>query len=130
MPLYDYKCDKCKHIIEDIYAPIKEGPEPTVPCPMCKTEAFRFYGNHQFMAISDTSSMYGRYHPGFGEVVRDYGHKKELLKKYDMIEAADATGGSKCYAPSEERGPSLDLGSSGWMTADELKSMGGQIDTD
>tara|TARA_Y100000401_G_scaffold115981_1_gene120735 strand:- start:330 stop:581 length:252 start_codon:yes stop_codon:yes gene_type:complete len=39
--------------------------------------------------------MYGKYHPGFGEVVRDYAHKQQLLKKYDMREAADPIDGSR-----------------------------------
>lgn len=130
MPLYDYKCDQCEQVIEDIYISFKEKIPPTLPCPQCKIEAFRFYGNSQFMAISDTSSMYGKYHPGFGEIVKSYSHKQELLKKYDMIEAADATGGSKCYVPSEEQTPSMDLGENAWMTADQIKAMGGQIDDD
>jgi hypothetical protein len=53
------------------------------------------------MAISDTSSMYGCYHPGFGQVVESYGHKQQLLKQYNVEEAADAVHGSKSHMPNE-----------------------------
>jgi hypothetical protein len=44
--------------------------------------------------------MYGQWNPAFGEVVESYGHKQELMKKYDVHEASDAKGGSRCHIPS------------------------------
>ena len=34
MPLYDYQCSKCEHIVEDAYQSIFE--DPLVECPNCK----------------------------------------------------------------------------------------------
>ena len=41
--------------------------------------------------------MYGKFHAGFGEVVESYEHKQELLKKYEVSEAADPVGGSRSW---------------------------------
>jgi|TARA_R110000765_G_scaffold244841_2_gene347103 hypothetical protein len=125
MALYDYKCED-GHITEDVYATMVEGPAPTITCSCCQNKAFRYYGNHQFLKVSDTSSMYGTYHPGFGQVVEDYAHKNRLLKQYDVIEAADAVHGSRCHRiekPEAPRAPD----DSAWLTADQVTSMGGDI---
>ena len=39
------------------------------------------------------ASMYGRFHPGFGCVVKNYAHKKRLERKYNVREAHDKVGG-------------------------------------
>jgi putative FmdB family regulatory protein len=129
MPLYDYKCGKCDHVTEDMYAPSDPGPLPQIACEICQSIAERYYGNHQFMAISDTSPMYGTYHPGFGEVVDSYGHKQQLLKKYNVEEASDLVGGSRCHMPDEyspdgnhKFKPRAEPGN--WLTEQELNDMG------
>ena len=78
---HDYFCD-CGHELRDIVADVKPK------CAQCGVE------------------MYGKYHPGFGEVVESYSHKQRLLKKYNCIEAADSVGGSKTHEyPEEYQGP-------------------------
>ena len=42
--------------------------------------------------------MYGKeYHHGFGCVVESYEHKQQLLKEYDVSEAADPVNGSRSW---------------------------------
>ena len=64
------------------------------------------------------NKMYGKFHAGFGEMVRSYEHKQELLKKYDLSEAADPVGGSRSWRDqtpenkqSKEFTPAIDLSS-------------------
>ena len=68
--------------------------------------------------------MYGKFHAGFGEVVTSYEHKQELLKKYDVSEAADTVKGSRSWRDqmpenkqSKTVNPAIDL------TPDEAHQM-------
>ena len=94
---YDYKCETCNRVSE--YTTELGTAPKELACANCGEMQHRFYGNNQFLAFSDTSSMYGTYHPGFGCVVEDYAHKQKLLRQYDVQESADASGGSRSYRP-------------------------------
>lgn len=68
----------------------------------------------------NNSSMYGKYHPGFGCIVEDYAHKQRLLKQYDVIEASDPVRGSRQHErPPGYRGPNLDIDKSKLPAKDE-----------
>lgn len=102
MPLHDYICDDCGKISANIV--IQSKHPRSVTC-VCGCEMHIHYGRINFnghtpQAQSSTqrhNSMYGKYHHGFGQVVRDYDHKKQLLKEYDVSEAADPVGGSRSW---------------------------------
>ena len=75
-----------------------------VPCAECgEAASMRFRKNN--LIHHDHSSMYGRYHAGFGEVVRSYSHKQELMKKYNVVESSDAVGGSRNHITSDVTDP-------------------------
>jgi len=98
---HDYYCE-CGEELLDIVANVKPK------CVQCNTEMQIHYGRIVGMAQFNphVASMYGKYHPGFGEVCESYSHKQQLLKKYNCIEAADNVGGSKTHAyPEEYQGP-------------------------
>ena len=78
MPLYDYKCKKCKHDFEEVRK-IKD--RNTVPCPKCSSEVellitaakkdwFRPHWNDGF----DVNPVY----------VKSKSHYKDLCKQYGV----------------------------------------------
>lgn len=91
--LIDFKCD-CGHEWEHLFR-TKADIVNYLPCPECAQEAHRVWTAGNFIHPTH-SSQYGKMQPAFGEVVRDYAHKQELLKKYDVIESSDPVGGSRC----------------------------------
>ena len=98
---HDYFCD-CGHELRDIVADVKPK------CPYCSVEMQIHFGRVKGIVDFNPHNpgMYGKYHPGFGEVVESYSHKQRLLKKYNCIEAADRVGGSKTHEyPEEYQGP-------------------------
>jgi hypothetical protein len=98
---HDYYC-VCGEELLDIVSDVKPK------CVQCNTEMQIHYGRIVGMAQFNphVASMYGKYHPGFGEVCESYSHKQQLLKKYNCIEAADNVGGSKTHEyPEEYQGP-------------------------
>ena len=75
-----------------------------IKCSECgETASMRFRKNN--LIHHDKSSMYGKYHAGFGEVVKSYSHKQELMKKYNVMESADAVGGSRNHITSDVTKP-------------------------
>jgi len=55
MPLYDYECAKCEHLVEDVFQKVDD--KPLKKCPACgKNKLFRIVtgGIHGCMAGSDT----------------------------------------------------------------------------
>ena len=95
MTLIDFKCEQCGHTWEHLFRNHTDIVN-TVPCEQCNQPARRLWNQTNFIH-STRSSMYGKWEPCFAEVVRDYGHKQELLKKYGVIESSDRVGGSNCY---------------------------------
>jgi hypothetical protein len=72
----------------------------TIDCDQCDEQAAMLFITSNFIHNSH-SSMYGKFHAGFGEVVESYSHKQELLKKYNVVESADSVGGSRCHINSD-----------------------------
>ena len=106
MPTYSFKCVACGHI-HDAFMTIselntarcarKDESDPTyqVECECGRSPCVQsFVGARNFIHESH-SGMYGKYHPGLGEVVLDRAHKNRLLKEQGVIEAADTIGGSR-----------------------------------
>ena len=99
----DFRCSDCEKIIPDVEFKSGDFPPKAVDCPGCgNTVSERFYGNHQLMDCFNPS-MYGKMHLGFGEVCNSYMHKKELMKKYNLREAADPVGGSRHIDSSDQQ---------------------------
>lgn len=98
MPVYDYYCTECGAVEEDLYFTVDSKPERR-DCPKCgeHTQEHYFGSKRRAQVHHDHSSMYGKYHPGFGMVVESYAHKQQLLRKYDSIEAADPVKGSRSH---------------------------------
>ena len=98
---HDYYCT-CGHELHDVVA--DTAPE----CTVCGLDMNVHFGRVVGMTNFNphNPAMYGKYHPGFGEVCESYSHKQQLLKKYNCIEAADSVGGSKTPEyPEEYQGP-------------------------
>jgi len=120
MIFHDFECDTCGRFHEDVTFVNHKAITRTMACEGCgKKATMRFKRNN--LIHHDHSGMYGRYHHGFGEVVRSYSHKQELLKKYNVVESSDSVGGSRCVrtsALSEEK-PTLEGHKAGFGTSPE-----------
>ena len=99
MPFNDYEC-KCGKRYDDEWATRASLVQRSVRC-ACGKQAVMVFDKPRNGIHSDHSSMYGQWNPTFGEVVKDYSHKNRLMKKYDVHEASDPVGGSRCHIPSE-----------------------------
>ena len=99
-----------------------EVPQYEGPCPNCSLDfADEVYGawtrqvqtfpigQERNFIHSQHSGMYGKFHPGFGCVVNDYGHKQQLLRQYDLREAADKIDGAPAGWGDSDEGTNYDL---------------------
>tara|TARA_R110002020_G_scaffold210755_2_gene417014 strand:+ start:383 stop:784 length:402 start_codon:yes stop_codon:yes gene_type:complete len=120
MIFHDFECDTCGRFHEDVTFANHKAITRAIACEECGEEAtMRFKTNN--LIHHDHSGMYGQYHYGLGEVVRNYSHKQELLKKYNVVESSDSVGGSRCHrssALSEEK-PTLEGHKAGFGTSPE-----------
>lgn len=93
----DFKCDNCDNVWEKMFRARKEMVRK-LDCPKCGLHSgYRMYNTRQNHIHLTHSSQYGKFQPAFGEVVRDYAHKQELLRKYDVTEASDTVRGSRSF---------------------------------
>jgi hypothetical protein len=135
---YDMKCLDCGSIHEVVcsYSQLMEskvpGPwkEPRYdgPCPGCMAHYASVAGckiesvTHRSRQVqtfpigqernhihSQHTGMYGKFHPGFGCVVEDYGHKQQLLRRWDLREAADKIDGAPAGWGDSDEGTNYDL---------------------
>ena len=123
MPRHDYQCESCDAVKQDVIT--RHLPE-SLPCE-CGAAMYRTVTNFHFnghLGNDRHNRMYGKFHAGFGEVVHSYEHKQELLKKYDVSEAADTVKGSRSWRDqmpenkqSKTVNPAIDL------TPDEAHQM-------
>lgn len=120
MPIHDYECRACGHVERDLYYSRESIPK-LKRCPSCKKKESRQIFD-QFGAAqihSTISSMYGYWHPQMGEVIRDYTHKRQLMRRYNMEEGSDPVRGNR--KPSEDLSDDdqPDPGDSGVIWGDE-----------
>ena len=99
MPFNDYEC-KCGKRYEDQWATTAAAVKRSVKCECGKQAAMVFDAPRNGIHF-DHSSMYGQWNPSFGQVVESYGHKQQLMREYDVHEASDAKGGSRCHITSD-----------------------------
>lgn len=58
MPLYDFKCPECEHILE-IYMTMEEAKQP-VYCPNCGAKMERYYGDQYIWnEVTEERNEYG-----------------------------------------------------------------------
>lgn len=124
---YDMECLDCGSIHEVVcsYSQLQkskvpgpfEVPQYEGPCPQCtklhahvtrQVQTFPI-GQERNFIHSQHSGMYGKFHPGFGCVVNDYGHKQQLLRQYDLREAADKIDGAPAGWGDSDEGTNYDL---------------------
>jgi len=98
---HDIECRRCEYRKIDYmfnhHSTLKKE-EIALICPKCGSQKeYRItFDTKRPGQINNTSSIYGRSQPCFGgEIVRDYAHKQQLLKKYNMVEANDPVKGSR-----------------------------------
>lgn len=102
MPIYDFVCPH-DHIEHDVWLSHSKHQHGRT-CPECGQPQVQWYHGKRNGIHLSHSGMYGKFNPGLGEVVHSYGHKQALLKKYDLVESSDRTGGSRSYVPGEYTG--------------------------
>jgi DNA-directed RNA polymerase subunit RPC12/RpoP len=112
--LEDYHCESCGKDEIDVFFEKKESVTPTRACPHCgETSDHVLIGRRQNHIHSDHSSMYGKYEPGLGVVVKDYAHKQRVMKELGVMEGADPVGGSRCHI-KDDPGPRKPHADSSW----------------
>jgi hypothetical protein len=74
-----------------------DGPYFRIECGKCSRSICvqDYSGGPRNYIDGQNSGMYGKYNPGLGCVVDDYGHKQRLLKEQGVREAADPINGSR-----------------------------------
>lgn len=109
MVFHDYECSTCGHLHKDVFTRRREDIKKRIDCEKCGRNAPMVF-NTVNRIHHDHSSMYGKFHPGFGEVVNSYSHKQELLRKYNVTESSDPVGGSREHRPGDlfDKKPKLD----------------------
>ena len=104
MIFHDFECDSCGNNMIDVAFSTHKTIKREIACAECgESASMRFRKNN--LIHHDHSGMYGKYHAGFGEVVRSYSHKQELMKKYNVVESSDAVGGSRNHITSDVTNP-------------------------
>ena len=104
MIFHDFECDSCGNNMTDVAFASYKTIKREIACAECgESASMRFRKNN--LIHHDHSSMYGTHHAGFGQVVRNYSHKQELMKKYNVVESSDAVGGSRNHITSDVTNP-------------------------
>ncbi|MDR1857200.1 MAG: zinc ribbon domain-containing protein [Desulfovibrio sp.] len=96
MPIYEYKCPKCRHVFEEWTKSINDMVEE--PCPRCGALAHRL--------ISQTSFVL----KGGGWYVDDYGYRKGIKEEGEAT-TATSSGGSGTESPAASSGGSAQVAS-------------------
>lgn len=116
MPLHDFECQDCPHRALNLYFEPRKVPRRK-KCPDCGKWMRQVWDgdrDDKAQIHPSVASMYGRFHPGFGCVVKDYAHKKRLERKYNVREAHDSVGGESAIdhdrrlAEEEEKRPTFE----------------------
>lgn len=96
MPLHDFECRACGHTERNLFFHHQSIPK-LKRCPACKKkesrQIFDQWGSAQIDL--DNPALYGRWHPQMGEVIRDYNHKRQLMRRYGMAEGSDPVRGNR-----------------------------------
>jgi putative FmdB family regulatory protein len=106
MPIYDYSCNACGHLEEDLYFSISELPKVRA-CSKCGAHAStqHFAGVKRLGQITSAGPMYGVWQPAAGRVFNTYEEKVAYLKKHNLRETNDPVGGSRSKRREEPTAP-------------------------
>ena len=88
MPLVDYECTDCPHVIEDVVYLQSEEQAAQLDCPACDGVALKKFPLIARTAHSwgDTNSYFDR---GLGTVVRNRQHRERLCKEKGLVPLDD-----------------------------------------
>ena len=95
MPIYTYRCEKCRTRFERLFLSFEQAEQKTVKCSECKAAATRDYSNQRFNAPSN---------PYAGELSEDSEEYREMHyyeKKKDWEKAAKAAEGVSEFAKNK-----------------------------
>tara|TARA_Y100000310_G_scaffold338655_1_gene428961 strand:- start:2697 stop:3125 length:429 start_codon:yes stop_codon:yes gene_type:complete len=127
MPLHDFECEKCGHQERNLVFKVADLPKVR-ECEKCgevaSVQIFDQYGKGQIDINNPV--LYGHWHPQAGEVIRDYAHKQELMKKYGWIEGSDPVGGNRKLSEEvsgDESQPEPGDEGADWMDYDDVKKL-------
>ena len=99
MPIYEYSCEKCRHIFEEWVRHIDDNVDQV--CPDCGAPAHRIVSNTSFVL------------KGGGWYVTDYGYRKGKDEgKPSTSGAASSTGGDSAPTPAAPSSPTASESSS------------------
>jgi len=111
MPAYDWYCKSCDHEEKDVWYHRASQVPKQRKCEGClgtMAQDFRNKGRNQIHLTH--SSLYGKYQPAVDEYINSYSDKQRIMKKYNIQEANDPVGGSRCHRiePPETPKPQSD----------------------
>jgi|TARA_R100001594_G_scaffold58629_1_gene92696 hypothetical protein len=107
MLFHDFECKTCGKRQEDVGFSSHTKVQRRIPCKACDGEANMVFSKSNALH-QNHSSMYGKYHAGFGCVVESYSHKQQLLREYNVVESSDAVGGSRCHITADVTSPNME----------------------
>uniref|UniRef100_A0A6M3KME3 Uncharacterized protein n=1 Tax=viral metagenome TaxID=1070528 RepID=A0A6M3KME3_9ZZZZ len=126
MPTYDWYCTRCAAIERNVFYHIADLPRirECYACGNLSSEQL-FDEPRKAQIDLDNPTMYGKWHPQAGEVIRDYGHKRELMKRYGWIEGSDPVKGNRKLSEEafdDDGQPEPGSGGAEWMTEEQAKA--------
>lgn len=95
MPIYIYRCHKCRKMFEELFLSFEQAEQQTVKCPDCKVVASRDFSTQRFNAPSN---------PFASELSEDSEEFREMHyyeKKKDWEKAAKAAEGVSDFAKNK-----------------------------
>ena len=124
MPVYRFECRSCEYA-EDLFFKVSGLPRVR-RCPSCgKRKMAQDFGAPRVAQINENSSLYGKWHPQAGEVIRDRAHKHELMRRYGWTEAGDPVGGNRKLSEEslhQDTQPAPSMDGMSWGGAEEKLS--------
>ena len=94
MVFVDFKCETCGFMQIDVLFRSSRELVQSNKCPECDGKANRVFTGGNFIHPT-LSTLYGKYEPALDMVVKDYAHKQQLMREFNITEANDTVKGSR-----------------------------------